>query len=146
MNFILTLNPKWGCEKSPFRECECHPHTPSKWGCDSKSLFLRAIKHPRCLDIPFITNIDNFSFGIHHTHILICGIRYAIYFSNVRKNIVKMFKPWLIRWRCTNYLKLFFDNFWSLECILFFELCRLCVGINLAPIFTSIVSFIFFYS
>jgi hypothetical protein len=20
--------------KSPFRECECHPHTPSKWGCD----------------------------------------------------------------------------------------------------------------
>jgi hypothetical protein len=21
--------------KSPFRECECHPHTPSKWGCDT---------------------------------------------------------------------------------------------------------------
>jgi hypothetical protein len=20
--------------KSPFRECECRPHTPSKWGCD----------------------------------------------------------------------------------------------------------------
>jgi hypothetical protein len=20
--------------KSPSRECECHPHTPSKWGCD----------------------------------------------------------------------------------------------------------------
>jgi hypothetical protein len=20
--------------KSPFQECECHPHTPSKWGCD----------------------------------------------------------------------------------------------------------------
>ncbi len=22
--------------KSPFRECECHPHTPSKWGCDTQ--------------------------------------------------------------------------------------------------------------
>jgi hypothetical protein len=23
---------------SPFRECECHPHIPSKWGCDKTSL------------------------------------------------------------------------------------------------------------
>ncbi len=23
-----------GLPKSPFQECECHPHTPSKWGCD----------------------------------------------------------------------------------------------------------------
>jgi hypothetical protein len=22
--------------KSPFRECECHPHTPSNWGCDTQ--------------------------------------------------------------------------------------------------------------
>jgi hypothetical protein len=22
--------------KSPFWECECHPHTPSKWGCDNR--------------------------------------------------------------------------------------------------------------
>jgi hypothetical protein len=22
--------------KSPFHKCECHPHTPSKWGCDTR--------------------------------------------------------------------------------------------------------------
>jgi hypothetical protein len=70
-------------------------------------LFLKAIKHPRCLDIFFITNIDNFGFKIHHTHTLIYVIKYVVYFNNVRKNVVKMLKSWPIKWRCTNYLSFF---------------------------------------
>ncbi len=33
------------------------------------SLSLRASRHPKCLDILFITNIHNLNLRIHHTHI-----------------------------------------------------------------------------
>jgi hypothetical protein len=62
-----------------------------------------ATKHLKCLKIFFIINIHNLNLNIHHTHILIYGIMYAIYFGNTRKNVVKTFKPWPIKWRCTNY-------------------------------------------
>jgi hypothetical protein len=32
-NWILSFQESWRTPKSPFRECECHLHTPSKWGC-----------------------------------------------------------------------------------------------------------------
>jgi hypothetical protein len=70
-------------------------------------LFVRAIMHSRCLGILFIIiNIHNLNIKIHHMHTLIYGIRHTIYFGITRKNVVKTFKPWLIRWRCTNYLNL----------------------------------------
>jgi hypothetical protein len=34
-NWVLTFQESQRTPKSPFRECECHPHTPSKWGCDT---------------------------------------------------------------------------------------------------------------
>jgi hypothetical protein len=36
--WALSFRESWKTPKSPFRECECHPHTPSKWGCDTKTL------------------------------------------------------------------------------------------------------------
>ncbi len=43
-NWTLSFWESRRTPKSPFRECECHPHTPSKWGCntqgDTKYLFL----------------------------------------------------------------------------------------------------------
>jgi hypothetical protein len=33
-NQTLSFRESQRTPKSPFRECECHPHTPSKWGCD----------------------------------------------------------------------------------------------------------------
>ncbi len=33
-NRALRFWESWRTPKTPFRECECHPHTPSKWGCD----------------------------------------------------------------------------------------------------------------
>ncbi len=33
-NQTLNFWESRGTPKSPFQECECHPHTPSKWGCD----------------------------------------------------------------------------------------------------------------
>jgi hypothetical protein len=38
-NRTLSFWESWRTSKSPFWECECHPHTPSKWGCDIISLF-----------------------------------------------------------------------------------------------------------
>jgi hypothetical protein len=38
-------------------------------------------------------------------HTLIYGIKYATYFTNTKKNVVEMFKPWPILWRSIyNYL------------------------------------------
>ncbi len=71
-----------------------------------RSLSLRTTKHLKCLDILFIINIHNLSFKIHHTHTLIYGIMYAIYFGNTKKNVVKTFKPWPIKWRCISYFNL----------------------------------------
>ncbi len=34
-NRVLNFWESRRTPKSPFRECECHPHTPSKWGCDN---------------------------------------------------------------------------------------------------------------
>jgi hypothetical protein len=34
-NWVLNFWESRRTPKSPFQECECHPHTPSKWGCDS---------------------------------------------------------------------------------------------------------------
>ncbi len=34
-NRVLSFRESQRTPKSPFRECECHPHTPSKWGCDN---------------------------------------------------------------------------------------------------------------
>jgi hypothetical protein len=107
----------------------------AKWGSFNmyivlpkhKSLCLRATRHLRCLDILFITNIHNFNIRIHHMHTLIYNIRYVTYFGNIRKNVVKMFKPWLVRWRCTNCL-----NF-LLFC--FIDLCHFIPLVsNLLPI------------
>jgi hypothetical protein len=33
-NWTLNFQKSYRTPKSPFWECECHPHTPSKWGCD----------------------------------------------------------------------------------------------------------------
>ncbi len=33
-NRTLSFQESQRTPKSPFRECECHPHTPSKWGCN----------------------------------------------------------------------------------------------------------------
>ncbi len=33
-NWILNFQESRRTPKSPFRECECHPHTPLKWNCD----------------------------------------------------------------------------------------------------------------
>ncbi len=33
-NRVLSFQESRRIPKSPFWECECHPHTPSKWGCD----------------------------------------------------------------------------------------------------------------
>jgi hypothetical protein len=35
-NRVLSFRKSRRTPKSPFRECECHPHTPSKWGYDIK--------------------------------------------------------------------------------------------------------------
>jgi hypothetical protein len=35
-NRVLSFQESRRTFKSPFRECECHPHTLSKWGCDRK--------------------------------------------------------------------------------------------------------------
>jgi hypothetical protein len=32
---VLNFWESWRTPKSPFRECECHSQTPSKWGCDN---------------------------------------------------------------------------------------------------------------
>jgi hypothetical protein len=34
-NWVLNFWDSRRTPKSPFRECECHLHTPSKWGCDT---------------------------------------------------------------------------------------------------------------
>jgi hypothetical protein len=34
-NLVLKFLKSRRTPKSPFQECECHPHTPSKWGCDN---------------------------------------------------------------------------------------------------------------
>jgi len=34
---------------------------------------------------------------VYHTHTLIYDIRYAIYYGNTKKNVVKMFKPWPVK-------------------------------------------------
>jgi hypothetical protein len=34
-NRVLNFQESQRTPKSPFRECECHPHIPSKWGCDN---------------------------------------------------------------------------------------------------------------
>jgi hypothetical protein len=34
-NQVLSFRESQRTPKSPFRECECHLHTPSKWGCDN---------------------------------------------------------------------------------------------------------------
>jgi hypothetical protein len=39
-NRVLSFWESRRTPKSPFRECGCHPHTPSKWGCDSKCFIL----------------------------------------------------------------------------------------------------------
>jgi hypothetical protein len=86
-----------------------------------KSLSLRANRHYRCLDILFITNIHNFNIRIHHMHTLIYNIRYVTYFGNIKNNVIKMFKPWLVRWRCTNYFNLLFFCFVDL-----LSFCSIC--------------------
>ncbi len=37
-NRVLNFWESYRTPKSPFRECECHPDTPSKWGCDNPKL------------------------------------------------------------------------------------------------------------
>jgi hypothetical protein len=39
-NRVLSFWESRRTPKSPFRECECHPHTPSKWGCDTNPFVL----------------------------------------------------------------------------------------------------------
>jgi hypothetical protein len=62
-NQTLNLWESRGTPKSPFQECECHPHTPSKWGCDinwptfSKKWLLEcATKNIKKFNIAFCTN------------------------------------------------------------------------------------------
>jgi hypothetical protein len=38
-NQTLIFLESWRIPKSPFRECECHLHTPSKWGCNTRFSF-----------------------------------------------------------------------------------------------------------
>jgi hypothetical protein len=49
-NRVLNFWKSRRTPKSPFRECECHPHTPSKWGCDSLGFCLgsNCIRSPFC--------------------------------------------------------------------------------------------------
>jgi hypothetical protein len=39
-NRVLNFWESRRTPKSPFQECECHPHTPSKWGCIIEGLHL----------------------------------------------------------------------------------------------------------
>jgi hypothetical protein len=83
--------------------------TPNTKVCFLKLLGIRGV-WTSFSSLTFTTSFQNSS----HPHLDLCGIRYAIYFSNVRKKFVKMFKPWPIKWRCTNYLSfflLYFVNF-----------------------------------
>jgi hypothetical protein len=38
-NRVLSFWESRRTPKSPFRECECQPHTPSKWDCDTIGLY-----------------------------------------------------------------------------------------------------------
>jgi hypothetical protein len=38
-NQVLSFQEFRRTFKSPFRECECHPHIPSKWGYDTNIVF-----------------------------------------------------------------------------------------------------------
>jgi hypothetical protein len=40
-NWALNFQEFRRTPKSPFRECECHPHTPSKWSCDKNTQHLQ---------------------------------------------------------------------------------------------------------
>jgi hypothetical protein len=95
-----------------------------------RSLFLKATKHLKCLDILFIINIHNLNFRIHHMHTLIYGIMYAIYFGNTKKNVVKTFKP--IKWRCIRYFNLLLFCF--IDLLYFVPLLS-----NLLPILLHII-------
>ncbi len=56
-NRILSFQESQRTPKSPFRECECHPHTPSKWGCDNTLLLLH-----HCFEIQKVLKFFTFVF------------------------------------------------------------------------------------
>jgi len=86
----------------------------------------------RCFNIlsslTFTTLVSKF---IIHT--LIYDIRYATYFNNTKKNVVKTFKQWPIWWKCTNYF--------NLPLLLYFEnLCHfLPLVLNLLPLLLHVI-------
>ncbi len=68
---------------------------------------------------------------MHITHTLIISIKYTNYFGCSRKNVVKMFKPRPIWWRCTSYLFFsfffktfpFVSNLFSIPFHIIWEIC-----------------------
>jgi hypothetical protein len=115
--------------KSPFRECESHPHTFSKWGCERRCAYLwigkssgNVWKNYQWSTPPFGANIE----GLHNW-LTIIAINYKRF-----RIILKMWQTKTLSMKC-----MFNDK---LNSLFLDELCNLFVNFNLFNLWVIFVN------